>query len=60
MVFPAIPAGIDDAFDHNRDRRVDAIDTLIARNHQSWSMTELSLIELTGVKASKDVGWDAA
>ena len=41
------PAEIDTPYDFNRDRRVDAIDTLIARNNQIWSGTELELIDLT-------------
>ena len=40
------PAAIDNVYDFNRDRRVDAIDTLIARNNQTWSGTELELIDL--------------
>ncbi len=38
------PASLDTLYDFNRDRRVNAIDTLIARNHQTWSGTELNLI----------------
>ncbi len=41
------PATIDTVHDFNRDRRVNAIDTLIARNHQTWSATELQLIDLS-------------
>ncbi len=37
------PAEIDTVHDFNRDGRVDAVDTLIARNHQTWGMTELNL-----------------
>ena len=40
------PATIDTPYDFNRDRRVNAIDTLIARNGQTWSGTELELIDL--------------
>ena len=40
------PAKITNRYDFNRDRRVDAIDTLIARNHQTWSATELELLDL--------------
>jgi len=40
------------------NQRVDAIDTLIARENQTWAMTELELIDLSGVKSSKHVGWD--
>ncbi len=41
------PATIDNVYDFNRDRRVNAIDTLIARNNQTWSGTELELIDLS-------------
>ena len=40
------PATIDNVHDFNRDRRVNAIDTLIARDNQTWSGTELELIDL--------------
>ena len=40
-------AMLDTLHDFNRDRRVDAIDTLIARNNQTWAGTELELISLT-------------
>ena len=45
------PATIDNVYDFNRDRRVDAIDTLIARNNQTWSGTELELIDLAAKAA---------
>ncbi len=45
------PAAIDNVYDFNRDRRVNAIDTLIARNHQTWAGTELALIDLTAQAA---------
>ena len=34
---------------------VDAVDTLLARSHQTWGMTALELIDLSGAKG---VGWD--
>ncbi len=40
------PPTIDTVHDFNRDKRVNAIDTLIARNNQTWSGTELELIDL--------------
>ncbi len=46
------PATIDNVYDFNRDQRVNAIDTLIARNNQTWSGTELTLLDLTGSKAA--------
>ena len=46
------PATIDNVYDFNRDRRVNAIDTLIARNNQTWSATELTLLDLTQTKAT--------
>ncbi len=46
------PATIDNVHDFNRDRRVNAIDTLIARNNQTWSGTELALIDLTAAAAA--------
>ena len=46
------PATIDTVHDFNRDRRVNAIDTLIARNNQTWSGTELELVDLSGSKAA--------
>ena len=50
------PAEIDNVYDFNRDRRVDAIDTLIARNNQTWSGTELGLIDLTSKAAVVELG----
>ena len=50
------PALTDTVHDFNRDRRVDAIDTLIARNNQTWSATELQLLDLTSSKAAKSNG----
>ena len=47
------PAAIDTVHDFNRDRRVNAIDTLIARNNQTWSATDLTLLDLSLSKASK-------
>ena len=44
------PALLDTLHDFNRDRRVNAIDTLIVRNNQTWSATELELIDLSGAK----------
>ncbi len=41
------PAELDDPYDFNRDRRVNTIDTLIARNNQSSAGTELQLIDLS-------------
>ena len=49
------PAAIDTVHDFNRDKRVNAIDTLIARNRQSWSCTILRLIDLSPVQAAKAV-----
>ena len=46
------PADIANEYDFNRDRRVNSIDTLIARNNQTWAMTELELIDLSGAKKS--------
>ena len=46
------PAEIDSPYDFNRDRRVNAIDTLIVRNHQTWTATELDLIDLSPAKAA--------
>ena len=46
------PALLDTIHDFNRDRRVDAIDTLIARNNQTWSATELQLLDLSGAEAA--------
>jgi len=46
------PARIDTLHDFNRDERVDSIDTLVARNNQTWSMTELELIDLSGSKVA--------
>ena len=46
------PAAIDNVYDFNRDRRVNAIDALIARNNQTWSGTELELIDLSQVQAA--------
>ena len=46
------PAGIDTVHDFNRDKRVNAIDTLIARNHQTWSGTALRLIDLSQAPAA--------
>lgn len=45
------PASLDTPYDFNRDRRVNAIDTLIVRNHQTWSGTELNLIDLAAGSA---------
>ena len=45
------PAEIDNVYDFNRDRRVNAIDTLIARNNQTWAGTELELIDLAAKAA---------
>ena len=45
------PALLDTLHDFNRDRRVNAIDTLIARNNQTWSATELQLLDLSTAKA---------
>ena len=49
------PAEIDNAYDFNRDRRVNAIDTLIARNNQTWSGTELPLLDLTPAEGAAAV-----
>ncbi len=49
------PAGIDTVHDFNRDKRVNAVDTLIARNHQTWSGNELALIDLSQAQAGKAV-----
>ena len=46
------PAMIDNLYDFNRDRRVNAIDALIARNNQTWSGTELELIDLAAQAAA--------
>ncbi len=46
------PAQIDTPYDFNRDRRVNAIDTLIARNNQTWAGTELNLLDLTDQAAA--------
>ena len=63
------PASLETRHDFNRDRRVDAIDTLIARNNQTWTMTELKLIDLSEptqaarqvraavTKATLDLSW---
>ena len=63
------PASLETRHDFNRDRRVDAIDTLIARNNQTWTLTELKLIDLSepipaarqvqaaATKASLDLSW---
>ena len=48
-------AEIDTVHDFNRDKRVNAIDTLIARNHQTWSGNELVLIDLSQARAAKAV-----
>ena len=47
------PATLETRYDFNRDQRVNAIDTLIARNNQTWSATELQLIDLSVAKAGK-------
>ncbi len=47
------PATLETRYDFNRDRRVNAIDTLIARNNQTWAQTELQLIDLAVAKAAK-------
>ncbi len=53
------PATLDTAHDFNRDKRVNAIDTLIARNNQTVSIggtgstTELTLLDLAVSKAAK-------
>ena len=49
------PAEIDNPYDFNRDRRVNAIDTLIARNNQTWSGTELPLLDLTPAEGAAAV-----
>ena len=38
------PAGIDDAYDFNRDRRVSPTDTILSRNNGTNSLTALALI----------------
>ena len=52
------PATIDNAYDFNRDSRVNAVDTLIARNHQTWSATDLPLLDLTAAKGAVAVKLD--
>ncbi len=47
------PAAIDTVHDFNRDKRVNVIDTLIARNNQTWSVNELELIDLSAGKAAR-------
>ncbi len=47
------PPLLDTVHDFNRDQRVDALDTLIARNNQTWSMTQLDLIDLTISKSTE-------
>ncbi len=58
------PATLDTAHDFNRDQRVNAIDTLIARSNQTWSLTELLLIDLaesqTGKLAESQTGKSTA
>ncbi len=50
------PASLETRHDFNRDRRVDAIDTLIAQNNQTWSLTELKLIDLSApIPAARQV-----
>ncbi len=54
------PATIDTLHDFNRDQRVNAVDTLIARNNQTWAGSELALIDLSvkrKVESGKRVGW---
>ncbi len=43
------PAGIDFAYDYNRDQRVSATDLLLARNNVSSFLTALKLIDLSGL-----------
>ncbi len=47
------PADLQTVYDFNRDRRVNAIDVLIARNNQTWSGTELELIDLSAKRKVK-------
>ena len=54
------PADIATEYDFNRDRRVNAIDTLIARNNQTWALTELELIDLSGAKSAKSTKSESA
>ena len=54
------PATLDTPHDFNRDRRVNALDTLIARNNQTWSLTELHWIDLAGAKKAESPGPRAA
>ena len=44
---PSNPAGIDDPFDFNRDRLVDAADQLIARDNATGPLSALRLIDLS-------------
>ncbi len=46
------PAVIDTVHDFDRDGRVDALDTLIARNHQTSSLDALKLISVSAAKAA--------
>ena len=48
------PATIETVHDFNRDGRVNALDTLIARNHQTSSLDALELISLLPAKAAPD------
>jgi hypothetical protein len=50
------PATIDEPCDFDRDQRVDATDILIARGNQTWSLTALELIDLSGGKKAGDQG----
>ena len=42
------PALLDDPYDYNRDQRVNATDEIIARNNQTFFVTALQLITVTG------------
>ena len=48
------PATLETLHDFSRDQRVDAVDTLLARTNQTWSLSELRLIDLSGSKAAKE------
>ncbi len=52
------PATVENVYDFNRDKRVNAVDTLIARNNQTWSGNELVLIDLSPAQAAKAVDGD--
>ena len=45
---PLNPAGIDDPYDFNRDRLVNATDLVIARDHNTSPLSALRLITPTG------------